>query len=136
MSEASIAYSMVNEPPPAPQLTPAILIERYCTPAQESSWHRETREHSEWYAGFIGWCGGDHGYDEGYSYMDALHTGGWRLMAEYGDWPYVIYLYWPAQQSFDKPCVAHYCEGDFAVEVFDSIGALRETIKTFPREGE
>jgi hypothetical protein len=134
MGEANIAHQVANGPEPeAPQLTPAILIERYCKPTMESSWHRETREHSEWFAGGISYamcCGLEHeGYDEGYEYMYALIEGGWRMMSEFGDWPYVIYLYWPAQESYDKPCIAHYCEGDFGIEVFDSIHSLRAALK-------
>lgn len=134
MSEANIIHNMVNGPDPtAAELTPATLIERYCGPELESSWHHEKRDHSEWFAGAASYamcCGLEHeGYDDGYEFMYALENGGWRPMAEYGDWPYVVYLWWPALPSDPRYCIAHYCEGDFGIEVFDSSAAALAGVK-------
>jgi hypothetical protein len=133
MAEANIVHAMANGPQPAPELTPATLIERYCKPQMESSWHHEKREHSEWFAGAISYamCWGlEHeGYEEGYGFMEALGDGGWRIMPEYGDWPYVIYMWWAPRESDNRPCIAHYCEGDFGIEAFDSVASARAASK-------
>jgi hypothetical protein len=124
--------------------TPARLIEVFCEPMLESSWHSEKREHSEWHAGFCSFNGkgsygaGVDGFDDGYDCMGHLEESGWRAIGEYGNWPYVMYFWWAPRDELEgpdaRPCIAHYCEGDFAVEVFDSIAAARAAKSEWRRQ--
>lgn len=131
---ARLAQSGEPPSPAARPMTPAVLIDTYCQPGMPSGFcASERRAHSGWHAGFVGWTGGPRGYDDGYSYMEALIGAGWLPRPEIGDWPYVIYLVWPARASDPRYAIAHYCEGDFGVEIFDdrqgaqvALRALRE----------
>jgi hypothetical protein len=111
-----------QRPSPDGPLTPATLIERYCDPRRcrglvaDPGEHRADA-HTE-HVGFIGWLGGDHGYDDGYSYLEALESSGWVEIRETGNLPYVIAMVWPARTSDPRWCLAHYCEGDFTVAVY------------------
>ena len=112
----------------APQggpLTPAALIETYCRPGMASGWSSTEREHSTLHAGFCGYDG-QRGFDDGYDWMAHLEASGWRPEARSGDWPYVVYMLWPALSSDQRYAIAHYCEGDFAVEVFQDRSAAAQ----------
>jgi hypothetical protein len=122
MSHIDLIARMVglDQAQPEQLLTPDFLITTYCAPGMRTGFREaERREHSDWQAGFIGWTSGEHGYDDGYSYMEALIASGWLPRPELGDWPYVIYLIWPARPTDPRYAIAHYCEGDFGIEVFD-----------------
>jgi hypothetical protein len=111
---------ITNEKPPERPLIPAALIERFCKPGMQSSWRSERHEakRETWHAGFCG-CTGSDGFDDGYSYMEALMASGWVAMPDVGDWPLVIYLLWSARETDERWAIAHYCEGDFGVAVYD-----------------
>lgn len=82
------------------------------------------------YHGFCGYSGGRGddpmvtGFDDGYTFMGHLGEHGWRDLPAKGDWPYVVWMRWPA--SDDEPeTLAEYCEADLSVWQFDSHDAAR-----------
>jgi hypothetical protein len=99
------------------ELTPRLLIGEYCQPGMQSGWRSEQRAQSNYHAGFIGWKREGYGYADGDDYLGSMLEGGWRPLPG-GNWPLEIYMEWPAHASDPRYCIAHYCEGDFAVEVF------------------
>ena len=99
-------------------LTPKTLIDTYCQPGMQSGWKTHTREHSTFYAGF---CGFDErkGYENGYVWIADLTHSGWEPQHDIGHWPHTVYALWPALAADPRHAIAHYREGDMAVEVFD-----------------
>ena len=138
---ASVAAGLAGAQAKAEPLTPAMLIERFCG-ERLGSWRAsagaDERKHSTLHTGFCSYLGrnaygpGVDGYDDGYDMMGSLQEGGWRVMAEYGDWPYVVYLWWAALESDPRYAVASYCEGDFSIEVFDSAAAAKLAVRALP----
>jgi len=106
-------------PAPSDQLTPRILIDTYCQPGMQSGWRTKRRKHSVFHAGFCGYDG-ERGYDDGHSWIADLVASGWRPLHELGEWPLVAFMLWPARGSDPRWAIAHYCEGDMAIELFDS----------------
>jgi len=113
-------------------VTPQALIDLYCQRGMQSGWRSERRESSMFNAGFCGFDG-RRGYDDGHGLIENLAAGGWRPLPELGDWPLMVFLLWPARSSDARFAIAHYCEGDLAIEVFDgkhaaaiALGELRE----------
>lgn len=115
--------------PPTEPWTPTKLIGTFCNEGQGSAWRTEQRPHSIFHAGFCGFTG-TIGFDDGYSMMAALQDSGWRALPEIGDWPYKVYLAWARDEEF---ALAHYCEGDFAVEVFDGRDAANDALRLLRR---
>ena len=141
MSHVDVAVQIAARggAPPSnlPALPPAHLLKTYCQPGMAGGFRAsERRERSEWHAGFIGWTGGPLGYDEGHSYAEALIGAGWLARPEIGAWPYVIYLVWPARPSHPRYAIAHYCQGDFGVEVFDDRSAIVALLRSLRQQTE
>jgi hypothetical protein len=115
--------------PPLPRdpLTPQSLIDTYCQPGMQSGWQTEKREHSMFHAGFCS-------YDGGHSWIDALMQSGWRPLCDIGDWPLVAFMLWRARPTDPRFAIAHYCEGDLAVEVFDSKKAAGDALQALRHE--
>ena len=108
-------------------LSPKALIDTYCQPGMQGGWKTQTREHSTFHAGF---CGVDErkGYENGYVWIADLTHSGWVPQRDIGHWPQTAYAIWPALAADPQHAIAHYCEADMAVEIFDSsesmVGAL------------
>jgi len=85
------------------------VVRVFCAPGLASAWRSEQRPHSVLHAGFLGYPWSDTGYDA----MAVLRPAGFEDMPEVGDWPYTF-----AMRHDAGLAIAHYCEGDFAVEVF------------------
>lgn len=109
-------------------LTPQALIDTYCQPGMQSSWTNKETEHSKFNAGFCGYDGRK-GFDEGYSWLNELEESGWHAEHLTGSWPYVAQMIWAALPADPRCAIAHYCEGDFAVEIFDSLQAAAEGLR-------
>ena len=60
----------------------------------------------------------ERGFDDGHEWISELTESGWCALPALGDWPLVAFMYWPARPSDPLWAIAHYCEGDMAVEVF------------------
>jgi hypothetical protein len=58
--------------------------------------------------------------------MENLQAAGRRVLVAKGDWPYVVYVRWPARGG-TKEAIAEYCEGDLTVWQFEN----HEQAKTF-----
>lgn len=123
------------QPPTVPRdrLTPTTLIDAYCQPGMQSGWRTKRHKHSVFYAGFCGFDG-HRGYDGGHSWIAALAESGWRPLPEIGDWPLVAFMLWRARPEDPRFAIAHYCEGDFAVEVFDDKQAASQGLQKLRRE--
>lgn len=122
--------------------TPSRLIEVFCAPGLRS-WFRETgrnpRARSDWHAGFCSYRGTNSygpeidGFDDGHALWGELIASGWTLIQDPGNrhFPYAFYMQWCAREDATaetpegKWCIAHYCEGDFGVEVYDDEDAYR-----------
>jgi hypothetical protein len=133
---ASVVHQMAQPQPPTDLWTPQRLIDTFCSEALRSSFRAaEQRPHSKWFAGFCSYMGknsygpGVDGFDDGYCLMGALEESGWRAIPEAGSWPYSQYLVWQARESDPRWALAHYCEGDFGVEVFASRTACVQAVK-------
>jgi hypothetical protein len=103
-------------------LTPQVLIGTYCQPPADEerrigSWRSRQRADSMFNAGFCSFDG-HHGFDDGHGWISDLTASGWRPLPELGDWPSVAFVFWAALPSDPRWAIAHYCEGDMAVEVF------------------
>jgi hypothetical protein len=123
-AEVVAAIAGLGGPPPAGggPLTPQVLIDTYCQPpADEESrtgaWRSEQRADSMFNAGFCGFDGRQ-GFDEGHDWISELAESGWCPLPGLGEWPLVAFAFWPALPSDPRWAIAHYCEGDMAVEVF------------------
>jgi hypothetical protein len=114
---AALAGIGEQPPPEGGPLTPAALIDTYCQPGMQSSWRTEEREDSMFHAGFCGYDG-HQGFDDGHEWIANLTGSGWCALPALGDWPLVAFMFWPARPSDPRWAIAHYCEGDMAVEVF------------------
>jgi hypothetical protein len=104
-------------------LTPQVLIDTYCQPPADEtsrigSWRSEQRADSIFHAGFCGFDGRQ-GFENGHDWISELAESGWRPLPELGEWPLVAFVFWPALPSDPRWAIAHYCEGDTAVEVFN-----------------
>jgi hypothetical protein len=113
-------------------LTPRLLIGKYCQPGMELAWRSGQRAHSRFHAGFIGSKHHGHGYADGDGYLASMVDGGWCPLPGAGSWPLEIYLAWPAHPSDRRYCFAHYRDGDFAIEVFDSKEAATNALAELP----
>lgn len=134
---------------PKPPVTPSQLVQRFCADtsamraaAAGDASAAEVRERLKdmspdppvgdrsdaksltRYRGFCGYMGGRGdmmvtGFDDGYTFMGYLGERGWRDLPRKGDWPYVVYLRWPARD--DEPeTIIEYCEADLTVWQFDN----------------
>ena len=131
---ASLA-GIAPQPPKAPgdQLTPGALIDTYCQPGMQSGWRTKHRKHSVFHAGFCGFDG-HRGYDDGHSWIAELAESGWRPLPEIGDWPLVAFMLWRARPADPRFAIAHYCEGDMAVEVFNDQHSASQALAKLRRE--
>jgi hypothetical protein len=120
-------------PPGGGPLTPQALIDTYCRPEMQSGWRTKRRKHSTFHAGFCGFDG-HKGYDDGYSWMTDLTRSGWVQLPDIGDWPLVAFMLWHAKPSDPRYSIAHYCEGDTAIEVFDSKHAVVQVLQALRRK--
>lgn len=96
---------------------PSELAERFCT----DGWKPWRERGVEVTSGFCGVVSMDRdpmrgGFDEGYSWMGFLSGKGWRPLAAKGDWPYVVYMLWPAREGDqEQAAIAEYCEADLTI---------------------
>lgn len=109
-------------------VTPERLIARFCDGTETRIKGGARRK------GFCGYSGGRGdslltGFDDGYEFMGYLEARGWRAIAEKGDWPYVVYLYWPARDG-TSAAICEYCEADFTIWTFDTPGGAQAFYKT------
>ena len=102
--------------------TAAEMIALLCQPGMESAWRNERRSDSSVHAGFAA-----HGGD-GYDFMATLPRS-WRIVPEWGDWPYLI-----AWRNDRDHAVVTYCEGDLSVEVADSSSSYHQLLACTTRE--
>jgi hypothetical protein len=109
-------------------LTPQALIDTYCQPGMESSWRTKETPQSKFHAGFCGYDG-QRGFDDGYDWLNELEESGWHAEHLTGKWPYVAQMIWAALPADSRYAIAHYCEGDFAIEVFPSVAAAIEGLR-------
>jgi hypothetical protein len=118
-AEVLAATAGVGEGPSADGglLTPTVLIDTYCQPGMESGWRTEQRSESMFHAGSCR-CNGQRGFDDGHQWIAELTESGWWPLPALGDWQLVAFMYWPAHPSDATWAIAHYREGDMAVEVF------------------
>jgi hypothetical protein len=131
---AATLAGLGHEPPWAGgPLTPQALIDSYCKPGIHNAWESQTRAHSTFHAGFCGYDG-EHGYEDWYALIVALNGSGWRALGRIGSWPLTVFMAWPARSSDPRWALAHYCEGDFAIEVFDSQPAIVGAVRALRRE--
>jgi hypothetical protein len=131
---AAALAGLDDAPPPGDgPLTPQALIDTYCRPGMQSGWRTKRRKHSMFHAGFCGFDG-HKGFDDGYSWMTDLTRSGWVQLPEVGDWPLVAFMLWHAKPSDPWYAIAHYCEGDTAIEVFDSKHATAQGLQTLRRK--
>ncbi len=130
---AAVAGLDAPLPPEGGRLTPQALIDTYCQPGMQSGWRTKRRKHSVFHAGFCGFDGHG-GYDDGHSWIADLAESGWRSLPEIGDWPLVAFMLWRARPEDPRFAIAHYCEGDFAVEVFDDKQAASQGLQKLHRE--
>ena len=124
-----------DAPPPPPEggpLTPQALIDVYCQPGMQSGWRTKRRTHSMFHAGFCGFDG-QRGYDDGYAWMNDLMQSGWLPLYDIGDWPLVVFMLWRARATDPRFAIAHYCEGDMAIELFDSKQAASNGLRALRR---
>jgi hypothetical protein len=134
-AEVVATLARLGEQPPwaGGPLTPQSLIDTYCKPGIHNAWESETRAHSTFHAGFCG-CDGEHGYEDGYALIVALEGSGWRALRKLGPWPLTVFMVWPARSSDPRWALAHYCEADFAIEVFDCQSATGEEVRALHAE--
>jgi hypothetical protein len=114
---AAIAGLGEQPPPEGGPLTPAVLIDTYCRPGMQSMWRTEKRKDATFHAGFCGYDGRQ-GFDDGHEWIADLTESGWHPLHDLGEWPLMAFMFWPARPSDPRWAIAHYCEGDFAVEAF------------------
>lgn len=81
------------------------------------------------YRGHCGYSGGRGdrlatGFDDGYDFMGYLTEHGWRALSSKGNWPYVVWLRWPALDG-EPETMIEYCEADLTVHQFDTHEAAR-----------
>jgi hypothetical protein len=132
-------------PTPDP-VTPEQLAERFGHAAAElvgdrRGHYRDDEFRFDRWRGFCGYMGGRGdslivGFDDGYSFMGYLEERGWRAIPSKGDWPYLVYLYWPGTDASPKPAIVEYCEADFSLWVFDDRDAMKALARTLRNEGE
>lgn len=126
---ARIAGLGAGDPPKA-KVPPSALIARFCTDVPEglvSSAHgprRDDKTDAMVSHGFCGYSGGSGdlmvtGFDDGYTFMGHLGERGWRDLADKGDWPYVVFMRWPASDG-EPETIIEYCEADLSVWQFDT----------------
>jgi hypothetical protein len=128
---ASIVGQMAGLDEPTPRtVTPEQLAARFSTAAgaQELRADPGTSTNAEGVVISRGFCGynGERsddsfvsGFDDGYDFLGNLQAVGWRSLAGKGDWPYVVYVRWPARGE-TKEAIAEYCEGDLTVWQFEN----------------
>lgn len=101
----------------------------------QGGWRTRRGKHSVFHAGFCGFDG-QHGYENGYSWMGDLMRSGWFPLSDIGEWPLVVFMLWRARATDPRFAIAQYCEGDMAIELFDSKQAasngLRELSRAHP----
>jgi hypothetical protein len=122
---AGITQSALTDGGP---LTPQTLIDTYCQPGMQSIWTNKETARSKFHAGFCGYDG-QKGFDDGYYWLRELDESGWHAEHRTGNWPYVAQMIWAALPADPRYAIAHYCEGDFAVEVFTSVEAAAEGLR-------
>ncbi len=129
------AVAGVAPGPPASggPLTPQALIDAYCQPGMQSGWRSRRRQGSMFNAGFCGYDG-QQGFDDGHEWLAELAASGWRPLPGLGDWPLVVFMLWKARASDPRWVIAHHCEGDMAVEVFDDKQAASDGLKRLRSE--
>jgi hypothetical protein len=135
LAEVAVTLAGLGHQPPwaGGPLTPQSLIDSYCKPGMQSGWQTEKRVHSMFHAGFCG-DDGEHGYDGGHDWIADLARSGWRPLPDIGDWPLVAFMLWRPRSTDPRFALAHYCEGDLAIEVFDSKQAAGEGLQALRRE--
>jgi hypothetical protein len=109
-------------------LTPQALIDTYCQLGMQSGWSNKETPQSKFHAGFCGYDG-EKGFDDGYHWLNELEGSGWHAEHLTGNWPYVAQMIWAALPVDPRYAIAHYCEGDFAVEVFPNVDAAAEGLR-------
>lgn len=111
------------------------LIDLLCVPLGQhaSAWtsERDETKRCTRHAGFAGYPFADDGYDfmaravgDDGSFVAPNATQAIRAVPEAGDWPYVIVMWAPAERA-----VIHYCEGDLAVEIYDTDQLCRQAVR-------
>jgi hypothetical protein len=135
---ASIVGQMAGlDPSTGTPVTPEQLAASFCRPAVAQGLiadpgTRTTPEGTVVSRGFCGYNGQRSddflvsGFDDGYDFMGNLESTGWRALAAKGDWPYIVYMRWPATTD-TKEAIAEYCEGDLTVWQFEN----HQQAKTF-----
>lgn len=118
---------------------PSALIARFCGDAAAAGMthahglRRDDKHNAMKARGFCGFMGGRGdslvtGFDDGYDFMGFLGDRGWRDLPAKGDWPYVVWMRWPA--SKDEPdTLIEYCEADLSVWQFDARDAAQAFYK-------
>jgi hypothetical protein len=116
---------------PQTPVPPSVLIARFCTPGPQleglvSRAGTSVEDGITVSRGYCGYLGGrgDYlttGFDDGYCFMSYLGDRGWLDLPAKGDWPYVVYLRWPADEEREALC--EYCEADLTVWQFDTHAA-------------
>ena len=130
---AAVAGIAPQPPAAGGPLTPQALIDTYCQPGMQSGWRSARRSRSIFNAGSCGYDG-RRGFDDGYEWIAELAASGWRPLPALGDWPFIAYMLWRAWPSDPRWAVAHYCEGDLAIEVFDDKQAASDGLQQLRRE--
>jgi hypothetical protein len=124
-----------------PGWTPSRLIEVFCAPGLRSSFAvaaRRDATRSDWHSGFCSYNGKDaygagiDGFDDGHDLWGALTTSGWVLVMEPGDeqFPFAFRMAWARDGAH---ALIDYCEGDFGVELFDDLDALKAGVAAFQK---
>lgn len=111
--------------------TPTKLITLLCTPEMATTWKSERREHSHFHAGHVP----PTLYDDSAEFAAALLDSGWREPEARGgeaQWPLTFVLVWADHDADPAFALAHHCEGDFAVEVFDDKNSLQAAFSDPP----
>jgi hypothetical protein len=128
---ASIVGQMAGlDQSPGTPVTPEQLAARFCTMAAAQGLRADPGTStdakgtviSRGFCGYTGESSDDFlvsGFDDGYDFMGNLEASGWRALASKGDWPYVVYMRWPARAD-TREAIAEYCEGDLTVWQFET----------------
>ena len=134
--------SLIPDAPASEFVTPEQLVSHFCLTVLEPcsrshGWQPlKGRPGTRRATGFCGFSGGrsdqlETGFDDGYDYMGYLDERGWRALDGIGDWPYNVWLFWPARDG-QPTALAQYIEGDLTVWQFETLEDAQAFLGSLP----
>lgn len=131
---ASVVARLAGLVPDAPEsefVTPERLVSCFCNAALRPVADHPGASRARGFCGFNGSRGGplETGFDDGYDYLGYLDEHGWRALDDVGNWPYDVWVFWPARDG-QPATLAQYLEGDLTVWQFESYDGVKAFLRS------